>query len=187
MLKKPLMIVLGCSVIVVAIAYFASYAYVVDKTPKTVMAQIEGRIAKVAGGFNACRHNRNYGPRFGTVARANPDSIVTSMSYDVSTGPVELSGFTWPDYWSLSVYQHNTDNIFVVNDRQLPSDTFHVIITPTGRKLNAPEGAIIVESPTATGIVLVRRFVVRQEDMPDALLNQDAMTCGMFTPSPDKA
>jgi len=181
MLKRGL-ILLGCAAITGGIAYFSAYAYVVDKTPKKVMTRIEGRIAKAVGGFNVCKHNKTYGPRSGSVARANPDSIVTSMSYDVSDGPVELRGVTWPDYWSLSVYQHNTDNIFVINDRQLPEEMFHVIITPLGGAPDAPKGAVIVESPSLTGIVVVRRFVAYEDDMPNVLLNQEAMVCGSYMP-----
>lgn len=184
MLGKPITAI-AISVPIAVFSFVVGRSFVIDQTPQKVMSRIEAQIAERAGGVNICRHNRNYGPRFGSVARANPDSIVTSMSYDVSNGPVELRGLTWPAYWSLSVYQHNTDNIFVVNDRQLEGDAFHVVVVKSGQTVSAPESATVVTSPSNSGIVLVRRFVASADLMPDVIKNQDAMTCGVFTSADD--
>ncbi len=177
MLNRILLVVIG-SGLAFAAAFLAVRHSVIDQTPKTVMTMIEARIAKLAGDVNTCRHNRNYGPRAGSVARANPDSIVTSMAYDLSGGPVYLTGAVWPRYWSLSVYQHNTDNIFVINDRQLETDEFQIVIAGQGQPVQKRPDRIVVESPSMTGIVLIRRFAPRPEDMAGARENQDAMACG---------
>jgi len=89
-----------------------------------------------------------------------------------------LAGETWPDYWSLSVYQQNSDNIFVVNDRELPSPEFHVVISRPRTGDEQPEAPLTVESPTDKGIVLIRRFVASADRMDAVRDNQDAMTCG---------
>lgn len=177
MLNRILLVGIG-SGLAFAAAFFTVRHSVIKQTPKTVMTRIEARIAELAGGTNICRHNRNYGPRAGSVARANPDSIVTSMAYDLSAGPVYLAGAVWPRYWSLSVYQHNTDNIFVINDRQLETDEFQIVIARQGQSVPELPDRMVVRSPSMTGIVLIRRFVPRPEEMPGVRGNQDAMVCG---------
>lgn len=177
MLNKPILF-FGLGIVLLGlITFLGTRAYVIDQAPKRVMASIEARIAKGAGGWNACNHNRIYGPRPNSARRANPDSVITSMAYDLSNGPVAVSGVIWPDYWSLSLYAQNSDNFFVVNDRQLSSPTFDFTI-----KLEEQSGAgtssTELISPTTKGIMLIRRFVKKEADMPLVIENQNAMACG---------
>ncbi|MEP3891971.1 MAG: DUF1254 domain-containing protein [Hellea sp.] len=160
-----------------AATFLAVRSSVVDQAPKNVMANIESRIVKGAGGWNACYHNRVYGPRTAAARRANPDSIISSMAYDVSNGPVRVSGFTWPKYWSLSLYQQNSSNYFVTNDSQLEQSEFNFVIAKEGDKQSV-SGGTIVTSPTDKGIMLIRRFASREADMPAIIENQNAMYCG---------
>ncbi|GAB5456581.1 MAG: hypothetical protein Hens2KO_28100 [Henriciella sp.] len=160
-----------------AVTFYATRNMVIQKAPVTVMSTIEARIAAGAGSWNACLHNQVYGPRTNAARRANPDSIITSMAYDLSDGPVRVSGETWPRYWSLSFYQQNSDNFFVVNDLELPSADFDFVLALEGEDTAGLGGTPIV-SPTAKGIMLVRRFAADASDMPGIIANQDAMRCG---------
>ena len=150
---------------------------VIQKAPVKVMSTIEARIAAGAGSWNTCLHNQVYGPRTNAARRANPDSIITSMAYDLSDGPVRVAGETWPRYWSLSFYQQNSDNFFVVNDQQLESSSFDFLLALEDQDTDALGGTKVV-SPTAKGIMLIRRFAADASDMPGIIANQDAMTCG---------
>lgn len=171
-------ILYGLAAIALAAAtFYATRSMVIRKAPVTVMSTIEARIAAGAGSWNACLHNQVYGPRTNAARRANPDSIITSMAYDLSDGPVRVSGETWPRYWSLSFYQQNSDNFFVVNDLELPSSDFDFVLALEGQDTDGLGGTPIV-SPTAKGIMLVRRFAADASDMPGIIANQDAMRCG---------
>jgi|GEM_PF-1144588 len=178
MLRASQFILPICCLSVAAASWYTATAVVVYAVPRQVMDTIENRIMVRAGGWNQCRHNREYGPQFGTVARANPDSIVTSMAYDVRTGPVRISGITWPAYWSLSLYQHNSDNYFTLNDQQLEAPQFDIAIVQAGYEGGPIEGARIVESPSDTGIMLIRRFVSTEDELEAVIANQDQMDCG---------
>ena len=160
-----------------AISFLITRSVVIDQAPKTVMANIEARIIKGAGGWNACYHNRTFGPRKNAARRANPDSIISSMAYDLSKGPVRVSGTIWPRYWSLSLYQQNSDNYFVINDEQLPQPKFDFVIMQKGQIVSAIDVTPIM-SPTEKGIMLIRRFAAQETDMPAIIENQDAMYCG---------
>ncbi|MEM9937946.1 MAG: DUF1254 domain-containing protein [Pseudomonadota bacterium] len=176
MLNWSVLLFLGGLIVLALAAFMATRAYTIDQAPKRVMAMIEARIVAGSGGWNACFHNRAYGPRTSAARRANPDSIITSMAYDLTNGPVQVSGNVWPDYWSLSLYQQNSDNFFVINDQQLDGDRFNYVIRLEGQDAG-DETATEIISPTRKGIMLIRRFVKQSEDMPDVLQNQDAMTC----------
>ena len=161
-------------------AFWFSRAAVIDKAPKDVMAGIQARIVGGAGGWNACMHNRQFGPVYGGAARANPDSVVSIMAYDVSEGPVLVSGETWPDYWSLSLYEQNSDAFYVLNDRELEGSAFRLVIADKAGA-EAESGDLIAQSPTPKGIMLIRRYVKEESDMPRIRDNQDKLKCGLLS------
>lgn len=177
MLNRTLLFVLVGSGLLVLATYAATRALIITQAPKAVMSKIQERIVQGVGGWNSCYHNQVYGPRKAAARRANPDSIISSMAYDLSDGPVRISGEIWPRYWSLSIYQQNSDNVFVINDRQLGTERFEFILALEGQETSAMSGTPIL-SPTAKGIMLIRRFAAGPEDMPAILENQNAMYCG---------
>lgn len=176
MLGRYTLYVVGALALVVA-TFFATNAFVIKQAPVKVMSTIQGRIVGAAGGWNACYHNEEYGPRTAAARRANPDSIISSMAYDLSDGPVRISGETWPRYWSISFYQQNSDNFFVKNDLELPDTSFDFILALDDQDTRQLTGETI-RSPTAKGIMLIRRFAADPSDMPGILANQKALSCG---------
>lgn len=175
--RKPWFYYWAEALLLAGVTFLATRSVVIHQAPKKVMANIEARIVKSAGGWNGCYHNRVYGPRKAAARRANPDSIISSMAYDVSDGPVRVSGTTWPNYWSLSLYQQNSDNYFVINDSQLESSEFDIVIVQEGKEESVSTGTTIT-SPTDKGIMLIRRFASQETDMPAIVSNQDVMYCG---------
>jgi len=159
------------------VTYFGTRALIIHKAPKQVMSQIEERIAKVAGGWNKCFHNQTYGPRYNAAKRANPDSIISIMAYDLEKGPVRVSGLIWPRYWSLSLYQQNSDNFFVINDRQLDKPEFNFLLALESHDTQNFNGERVFV-PTSKGIMLIRRFASVKSDMPEILANQNDLYCG---------
>ena len=177
MLNRSSLTYLLIAIALAVTTFIATRGFIIKQAPQTVMATIEARIVAGAGSWNACFHNPVYGPRKAAARRANPDSIISSMAYDLSDGPVRISGEVWPRYWSLSMYQQNSDNFFVINDQQLERSEFDFLLTHEGQSVDAAEGTQIV-SPSLKGIMLIRRFAASADDMPGILENQAAMTCG---------
>lgn len=175
MLNRVLVYILGAAVLSAA-TFFVTRSVVFKQAPIKVMSTIENRIAVGAGGWNACFHNQTYGPRATAARRANPDSIISSMAYDLSDGPVRIAGETWPRYWSISFYQQNSDNFFVMNDLEMESRSFEFILALDNEDISSVGGTPII-SPTAKGIMLVRRFAADASDMPGIIANQEALTC----------
>ena len=175
MLNRLIVYVLG-AVILSAATFMVTRIIVISQAPLKVMSTIEERIAAGAGGWNACFHNQTYGPRMNSARRANPDSIISSMAYDLNEGPVKIAGETWPRYWSISFYQQNSDNFFVMNDLEMDSPSFEFILA-LDEQDTAPEQGLRIVSPTEKGIMLIRRFAADAADMDGIIANQAALTC----------
>ncbi len=176
MLRRPALLAVA-AILLVTVTAQVTHKIILTQVPVKVMDTIENRIASQAGGWNRCLHNQAYGPQADTVRRANPDSLVSVMAYDLSDGPIRVSGETWPRYWSISLYQHNTDNFFVRNDRGLANSRFDFILALDHHDTSDLSGERIV-SPTTKGIMLIRRFAADEADMPGIRDNQNAMYCG---------
>ena len=95
------------------------------------------------------------------VVKPNPDFLYVIAKYDLSEGPLRLTG-TLPhsSYWSLALYQPNTINFYVKNDQQFNQPELNLIlrydqddISPT-----ATEPSII--SPTIKGMILFRILAI---------------------------
>lgn len=90
------------------------------------------------------------------IVRSSPDFAYSACVYDLSNGPVVIAAAPWDEYWSLSLYGDNTDNFFVIDDREAH---YGAEITLVKRGTPHPEGAsMVIESPSARGIALMRRL-----------------------------
>lgn len=89
------------------------------------------------------------------VVRPSPDLAYSVCVYDLANGPVRVTAAAWDDYMSVSVFAANSDNVFVINDRQAPAG---VDLTIVREGEAPPAGAgLVVASPSDRGIVLQRR------------------------------
>jgi uncharacterized membrane protein len=175
MLKRTLIYIFGVAILAMG-TFFVTRSVIIKLAPNKVMSTIEARIVAGAGGWNTCFHNIAYGPRTNTARRANPDSIISSMAYDLSEGPIRIAGETWPRYWSISFYQQNSDNFFVMNDLEMNDRSFDFLLALDDQDTSLFEGTALI-SPTAKGIMLIRRFAADAGDMPGIIANQDALIC----------
>ncbi|MEQ8771348.1 MAG: DUF1254 domain-containing protein, partial [Erythrobacter sp.] len=79
-----------------------------------------------------------------------------------------------PDtYWSLSTFASNTDNFFVVNDRQVKGGNIEIILAASDNAAT-PKGIPVVVAPSARGIVLFRSLITSEDSVVeiDALRRQ---------------
>jgi uncharacterized membrane protein len=90
------------------------------------------------------------------VVRPSPDLAYASCIYDLSAGPVAVSAAPTQGggYVSLSVFDGRTDNIAVFDSLTHPAGIAFVLAMP-GQAV--PNGAEIVRSRSARGIILDRR------------------------------
>ena len=93
------------------------------------------------------------------VVMPSPDMLYSMCVFDLTKGPVRISANpALRSYWSIALYAANSDNFFVVNDRQAggtPVDLW-LVAADAATNLNAPSGSRVVTSPSTQGFLLMR-------------------------------
>jgi uncharacterized membrane protein len=136
--------------IVAALTHLAFIHYM----PRVLMGVAIDRVGN--GQFNAWRVSDRVTETSRTIVRPSPDFAYSACPYDLSDGPMVITATPWDAYWSLSLYARNSDNFFVIDDREAQSGA-EVTLIRRGRV--HPEGAsMVVESPSTRGIALIRRL-----------------------------
>ena len=108
------------------------------------------------------------------IVRPSPDLAYAACVYDLKAGPIRVRSQPWPSYMSISVFQANGDNIFVLNDRQAPQGV-DFVLARAGQA--TPAGVRVVLSPTDRGIVLDRRLAPSPEAFAQADRARRQDTC----------
>lgn len=129
--------------------------------PYVLMDAAMDRISRQGKIVNRWSHPPRTSEKSRNVVRPSPDLAYSACVYDLSDGPVHVTVAAWNDYMSVSMFQHNSDNFFVLNDRQAPQGVDLMLIE---QGMPHPAGAkLVVESPSRRGIILQRRVAPTQE------------------------
>jgi uncharacterized membrane protein len=112
------------------------------------------------------------------VVRPSPDLLYSACGYDVKEKPLRITAQAPGDtYWSLSIFAANTDNFFVINDRQLDSRHAEVILVREGKTYPDHGDALVVEAPIDLGVVLLRMLITDEEKIDDLIKIQKQASC----------
>ena len=135
------------AIIVHAIALYA--------IPRIVMARVTAQM----GTPNTMHQGKRPDASSRGVVRPSTDLLYSICPYDLSKGLPLLVTAAMPynTYWSVSVYDADTNNYFVRDDRQ-QRGKLKLTIYPPSTKLTVRESGAIV-SPTRHGIVIFRTLV----------------------------
>lgn len=167
---------------VLAVATVTHVAYIVV-TPYVVMRIAMARIAEQAGGINRPLSTLPPTHRSRSIVKPSPDLVYTSCVFDISAGPVLVSGTPSPDYWSVALYAANSDNFHVVNDRQVIASKTAFIIADAKRRPVIPaqhRWLPVVEPPTTNGIVLFRYLALDRAGLALAQAAQKTAVCNQL-------
>lgn len=134
---------------------------VVWATPRLIMNRLMNSPAAQAMNM---RNQAVFLPAVDASARRlvmpSPDLLYSVCVFDVSAGPVQVrANPVLPSYWSIALYGSNSDNFFVLNDRQAdtaPVDLWLVSEGPNTQGPAVPSGARVVVSPSTQGLLLMR-------------------------------
>ena len=126
--------------------------------PRLIMWRAMTGIARNAGGVNRMGHGARPTATSRGVVRPSPDLLYSSCVFDLSHGPVRVHVAGMPNsYWSVSLFDEETNNFYVVNDRQAKTGAFDlVIVAPDWDK---PVSEALVRAPTRHGLVLIRTLI----------------------------
>lgn len=144
----------------VCIAAFAlGFAVKLQSIPIEEMRIAEDRLIGALGGPNQMRHGAQRTHETRGVVMPSPDLLYSACPFDLSQGPVRVVSPATPGYHSVSVYAHNSDNVFTVGGAEARALEGDVTFVLTRDEPGAGGDATAVQSPTDRGLVLVRRLI----------------------------
>lgn len=137
---------------------------IVVYTPSFVMSRLIGQLSKTSG-INTTVYPDLPTHESRQVVKPSPDLLYTICTYNLTNGPLRITA-SIPEghYWSLSIYGDNSDNFFVINDRQAGGDMVDLILVGTGTRLYNPQKLPIIEAESFSGVILTRTLVSSGED-----------------------
>lgn len=95
-----------------------------------------------------------------SIVLPSPDMLYSVCVFDVTQGPVRVQAHPrLSTYWSIALYGNNSDNFFVVNDRQAgnaPVDLWLVAGDADAAGAAIPAGSRVVVTPSRQGFLLMR-------------------------------
>jgi uncharacterized membrane protein len=97
------------------------------------------------------------------VVMPSPDLLYATCAFDVGTRPLRIRADPKsPRYWSIALYADNSDNFFVVNDREAAGKPIDIVLIGPKAYAQRPElpaGSTLIDSPSARGLLLMRVLV----------------------------
>jgi uncharacterized membrane protein len=112
-----------------------------------------------------------------TVVRPSPDLLYSVCAYDVSKTPLRVSASVPDTYWSLSFFSSNTDNFFVINDREVKEKRVDIVLVGPGMLYKNPGKAKVVTSPSNRGEVLIRILITDEDRIEELTKIQRQASC----------
>lgn len=137
------------------------YVLTLWAVPRLIMWRLmTGPVAQQLNAYNRAAYPPPVTAQSRTVVMPSPDLLYSVCIIDTRKGPVHISAHPQLDsYWSIALYSANSDNYFVMNDRQAgqkPVDFWLVSDHRSAANTGIPPGAKVVFSPSDKGFLLMR-------------------------------
>lgn len=167
----------GIAAIIGLILAGICYTRALDATPGMLMSTAVGRVAKGAG-INAMYFGPLATDQARAIVRPSPDLAYASCAYDVAKGPVLVDAMPVnAPYWSLSVFDDQTDVAFVRNNGQSGGQPIRIAILKAG--MRAPAGYEPVPVGGNRGVALIRVLVVDRANFAALDAQRRGSKCGV--------
>ena len=146
--------------------------------PRVIMALAIKRLSnRPASGINTLIHSPRVTVDSRHVVKPSPDLLYSICVYDVSAKPLRITAPVPDTYWSISFYQTNTDNFYVLNDRQAKSNPVDIVLVGPDMSLPPVENTQVVVAPTNKGVFLLRSLIEDEDKLGDLIKIQKLATC----------
>lgn len=160
-------LVAGIAMITYLIALYAM--------PGVLMRTAVGRLAD-RGGINQMAHAPMATAEARTIVRPSPDLAYSSCPFDLGKGAVTVTVMpVAAPYWSLSVYDSQTNAVFVRNDREIRGEPVRIAIARQGQTI--PAGYVPVWVDGNRGVALLRILVPNAAAFPAIDAARKASSC----------
>jgi uncharacterized membrane protein len=112
-----------------------------------------------------------------SVVRPSPDLLYSIILYDVSQNPIRITARVPESYWSVSFFASNSDNFFVINNKQAESNPVEQLLVGKNRPQSNPGNARVIVAPSERGIVVFRLFITDVQGLPELVKIQKQAFC----------
>ena len=123
----------------------------------------------------------------------DPAFAMAICRYDLSGGPIKLKVPVSQAYTSVSFYTRNEVAYYAINDRSAGKKVIELDLMTEAQHNELPEDEevtaadrLIIDSPTATGLILLKALAPEPGLMPQAQASLAASTCAVQTDAPAK-
>jgi uncharacterized membrane protein len=153
----------------------------VAAVPRAVMYMASKRILNKSGaGVNRLLHAPRVTVNSRDVVKPSPDLLYSLCVYDVSTRPLRVIAPVPDTYWSISFYQSNTDNFYVLNDRQAKTNPVKIVLVGPDMPVPDIADAEVVVAPAARGVFLLRSLIMDEGKLDDLIKKHKMASCTLY-------
>jgi uncharacterized membrane protein len=124
----------------------------------------------------------------------DPAFALAICRYDLSDGPLKLKVPVSQAYTSVSFYTRNEIAYYAINDRSAGKKVIELDLMTEAQHNDLPEDEevtaadrLIIDSPTATGLIVLKALAAEPGLMPQAQASLAASSCAVQTEAPAKA
>jgi uncharacterized membrane protein len=124
----------------------------------------------------------------------DPAFALAICRYDLSGGPLKLKVPVSQSYTSVSFYTRNEIAYYAINDRSAGKKVIELDLMTEAQHNALPEDEevtaadrLIIDSPTATGLIVMKALAAEPGLMPQAQASLVAATCAPQNDAPAKA
>jgi uncharacterized membrane protein len=142
--------------------------------PRTATQDAYTRLAPIAT-VNAVVPVPQPAPQNETMPYMDPAFAVAVCRYDLANGPLKLTAPISAAYTSVSFYTRSGVAYYAINDRAAGRKVIELELMTSDQRANLPEeedvtaaDRLIVESPTATGLIMLRALAPEPGLLPMA-------------------
>jgi uncharacterized membrane protein len=121
----------------------------------------------------------------------DPAFATAACRYDLSDGPIKLSVPVSQGYTSVSFYTRSDVAYYAINDRSAGRRVIELDLMTEAQHAELPEDEevtaadrLIIDSPTTTGIIILKALAAEPGLMPQAQASLAAATCRVQTDAP---
>ena len=123
----------------------------------------------------------------------DPAFAIAICRYDLSQGSIKLSVPVSQAYTSVSFYTRNDVAYYAINDRSAGRKVIELDLMTEAQHAELPEDEevtaadrLIIDSPTATGLIVLKALAPEPGLMPQAQASLAASSCKVQTDAPAK-
>lgn len=150
--------------------------------PHFIMARAIAAMSRAAPP-NSMGHGQRPTSRSRAVVRPSPDLLYSTCVYDLDAagGVLRVHAQGMPQtYWSVSAFDINTNNFFVLNDRVAKNGTVDFLLIAPGAFVDNTKLPVVI-APTRRGIVLFRTLINDETRFADIDRARRSAACEPFS------